>query len=1250
MRMRKTKHCPVSNSARDESPSNFFEPLEARLLLSAVTPLDPAISLLQWDGRTLPAVHGEWIGKVADGSMVSVDALASAIPGAGGSSSTFEELGGPGLVLFHDLLIEPEECPALAASLGLEYLEPNFVYYTSDVQESTSPNDPQFSSLWGLHNTGQSGGTADADIDAPEAWDISTGSASVVIAVIDSGVDYTHPDLAANIWTNSGEIPGDGIDNDGNGYIDDMRGWDFAYGDSDPMDVDGHGTHVSGTIGGVGNNSVGVAGVNWNVRLMALKFLDDDGSGYTSDAVEAVNYATMMKRDYGVNVVASNNSWGGGGYSTALRDAIAAAGSEGILFLAAAGNGGWDGIGDDNDVTPHYPSNYDLDNVISVAATDRNDQLVGFSNYGAVSVDLAAPGASILSTLPGGTYGFKNGTSMATPHVSGVVGLLAAANPSATATEIKSAIMAGVDSLPGLAGRCISGGRLNASGALLNIAPLPTVTLAIVDGQAGETLPALPKDTAGFEVTRTGGTSSPLTVHYALNGTALNGSDYEYLSGTLTIPAGSSHSMIVVTPIDDLDVEPTETVLLSLVADTAYVIGGASQAEAALADNDVFLPTITLIVDDRDASETAPGDAADLAIVTVVRSGDISAELIVSYELGGTAQNGVDYSLLPGTVTIPAGVDRAGIVVQPIDDPVAEPTESVAVTILPESFYIIGIPATANLNISDNDVMSELQMELRIVAAPLADDHIPDAAFTAYQSIAATQAGIPYFTEVWLRDVGLTTTGLVGGRVDVVYTESAVSCAALYHGAVFTSATSGQEEPGVGLVDNFGGATSSMGEGASGWVRLGYLEMHGLAAGNVQFQLQQGNVQFGQMSGGNIAWNLVNFGSPVPIEQAGREVDVWLVPQTNATTSDTSATLPASDRPSFWQLEDNDYYVEVWVRSDQASAAAISGGSVNVTFDPQYAQAVGPLDHGGIFTVLPVDNIDNTAGVVSIGGGTLASDMGDDEYVCLGRIKFQDTAPVDEAAHQYGPYDMNLDVANGPSSFALVDTGNVNGDLQPVPYVDVRANIYDIDDSGQVDFGDFSYFSPAFLQVPGGSEPPYAWWADFDKTGWVDFGDFSYFVTAFLKPFSDPSIVFPSWWYDTYVAHGVSEAMAASAATLQPAVEPIVVAAVPVVPVVSQPIRQAHGKPLDDRDAKNDPIAATAPAPAVDLLMPSPGSYIPEPQPISLGLPTTALYRAATAEYDLRLLGDDPASDASGQADDLLADVLEEALLLAVSY
>ncbi|MFB3895118.1 MAG: S8 family serine peptidase [bacterium] len=332
----------------------------------------------------------------------------------------------------------------------VEYAEPNYI-----VHNFRMPNDPDFAQLWGLNNTGQTGGTPDADIDAPEAWNLSIGNSNVIIGVIDTGVDYTHPDLKNNIWHNPDEIPFNSIDDDGNGYVDDTIGWDFVNNDNNPMDDNDHGSHCSGTIAGEGNNGIGVVGVNWQAKIMPLKFLDDSGSGSTADAVEAVLYAAKM------GVKLTSNSWGGGGYSSSLYAAISAANVAGQLFVAAAGND----YGNNNDTNPTYPASYDLPNVIAVAATDDDDLLASFSNYGPTSVDVGAPGVNIYSTIPGG-YDSFNGTSMATPHVSGACALIWSMNLSATPAQVKQVLVNSVDTVAALIGKCATNGRINIYKAL----------------------------------------------------------------------------------------------------------------------------------------------------------------------------------------------------------------------------------------------------------------------------------------------------------------------------------------------------------------------------------------------------------------------------------------------------------------------------------------------------------------------------------------------------------------------------------------------------------------------------------------------------------------------------------------------------------------------------------------------------------------------------------------------------------------
>jgi subtilisin family serine protease len=356
----------------------------------------------------------------------------------------------------------PEAIARYKGYANVLYAEPNYIVRKAQHVQLT-PNDPNFTQLWGLHNTGQTGGTPDADIDAPEAWDITTGSSSVVVFVIDTGVDYNHPDLNANLWTNPGETPGNGIDDDGNGYVDDIYGIDTFYNDTDPFDGDGHGTHVSGTIGAIGNNNVGVVGVNWSVKIGHCKFLSDSGFGSTAGAISCLQYILNLKQtgNPANDIIATNNSWGGGGFSQALHDAIKAHMNAGILFIAAAGNSNAN-----NDTALFLPASYYLPNMIAVAASNHTDAKAGFSNYGRRTVHVGAPGQDILSTVPGNSYDTFSGTSMATPHVTGLAALIKAQFPSFTWYQIRNRILATGDVTTGMQNVTISDRRINAYGAL----------------------------------------------------------------------------------------------------------------------------------------------------------------------------------------------------------------------------------------------------------------------------------------------------------------------------------------------------------------------------------------------------------------------------------------------------------------------------------------------------------------------------------------------------------------------------------------------------------------------------------------------------------------------------------------------------------------------------------------------------------------------------------------------------------------
>lgn len=380
----------------------------------------------------------------------------------------FQKLNIHHIVLKRNMSIE-EAIALYQAEPEIEYAEPNYL-----LTIVTFPNDDYFSSLWGLYNTGQTGGTPGADIDVFRAWDVSIGSHDVVVGVIDTGVDFNHPDLRENLWTNLTEYLGTtGVDDDGNGYVDDIYGINAYEDDRDAMDDHGHGTHVAGTIGGTGNNGIGVAGVNWNVRIVPCKFLNRDGYGYTDGALECLEYMRMLK-DRGVNLVATNNSWGGGGYSQALYEAIDAQRRSDILFIAAAGNDS-----NDNDQYDFYPASYYLPNLLSVAATDWNDSKAWFSNHGKKTVHVGAPGADIVSLraigtdmygdgqhfIPSGDSGAQyyraSGTSMAAPHVTGLVALIKSRNLNNDWQGIKNLILSGAEEGTNFYGATLAG-RINA--------------------------------------------------------------------------------------------------------------------------------------------------------------------------------------------------------------------------------------------------------------------------------------------------------------------------------------------------------------------------------------------------------------------------------------------------------------------------------------------------------------------------------------------------------------------------------------------------------------------------------------------------------------------------------------------------------------------------------------------------------------------------------------------------------------------
>lgn len=407
--------------------------------------------------RFKPGITAEQIGRVAEVYRDEVE-------------DVFESVSGLAVISDEDGL-DAAEVAAYRALPFVEYVEPNYGISLDDPEAEegsdfdfgdspdfsklAGPNDPQFSEQWALNNTGQRNGKHKADIDAIKAWGRTHGSDKIVVAVLDSGVDYTHPDLMSNMWIRPDNLA-PYVDNQ-LGEIDDERGYNATENNGDPMDQNGHGTHCAGIVGAEGDNGEGIAGVNWKVEIMPLKFMSAGGFGTTKDAIEAINYVIERKKD-GVNVRVISASWGSTQRSRALEDVIRKAGDEGILFVAASGNSNAN-----TDRVPHYPSSYNLPSVVSVAALNRNDDLASFSNYGPKSVHIAAPGVEILSTWLNREYKEASGTSMATPVVSGVAALILSKENDLSVKELRERLLKSVDKLPALDGKSVSGGRVNAA-------------------------------------------------------------------------------------------------------------------------------------------------------------------------------------------------------------------------------------------------------------------------------------------------------------------------------------------------------------------------------------------------------------------------------------------------------------------------------------------------------------------------------------------------------------------------------------------------------------------------------------------------------------------------------------------------------------------------------------------------------------------------------------------------------------------
>ncbi len=524
--------------------TGFMDSLEQRTLLSGAE----GLGSLTWYGTQMDVKDGSWVvsfdeplGQAELTARVQEIATKLKI-----TATDIQSIARGRYASFQSAQSITDLSATRTASMvdGVKSILPDFVAKSSRV-----PNDEFFTFQWGHDNTGQfiggSGtGVNDADADSTNAWDITIGSQTVIIAVIDTGVDIVHPDLAANIWRNPGEIAGNGIDDDGNGFVDDVTGWDFGDLDNDPSDPQGHGTHVAGIIGAVGNNGIGVAGVAWNISILPIKAVDESGSFPFSATLGAYDYIVTLK-EAGHNIVASNNSYGA--YAPAVfeeflldqKEAIQRTIDAGIVFVAAAGNDGADIDAIAEEDRTAFPAGYDLPGIISVAATDNSDGLAGFSNFGAREVDLGAPGVQILSTVPDGGYAFFSGTSMASPYVAGAVAMIASARPGASPVELRQALMDSTDPIPSLQGKVQSGGRLNVWRAVQLISrDGPVVTSFApgpVFGQLSETGTAVNTLTLTF--------NKPIDPTFVgVSGVSVVGAGLDDLFGTgddVTVPIGT---------------------------------------------------------------------------------------------------------------------------------------------------------------------------------------------------------------------------------------------------------------------------------------------------------------------------------------------------------------------------------------------------------------------------------------------------------------------------------------------------------------------------------------------------------------------------------------------------------------------------------------------------------------------------------------------------------------------------------------
>jgi subtilisin family serine protease len=686
----------------------FSESLEQRTMLSATADTyGSRLATLSWQGRDVEVVQDSWLVRMPQtnaataSTVVDYQTLRPTVPDGWNARPIglgMYDITAPGGSL--------ATVSRWAQHQGTLWIQPNFFSRRQAVFPNEGPIDPPtnpgFDNLWGLHNIEQFGdldneprlpavppaqgnGTLDADIDAPEAWEITTGSRQIIIAVLDDGIDYTHPDLSDNMWLRPANVPASEYG---------LHGWDSADDDGDirsAVVTDAHGTHVAGTIGATGDNDIGITGVAWDVQLYGAKVFGDGAVGASNaDIAAGISKIVALRERYGQNIVAINASLGGYDDSLAVLDAIAAANAAGILLVAAAGNGldpiRRDGIGDDNDVLPVFPANYSLPNVISVAASNRLDQLTVFSNFGRTSVDIAAPGSGIWSTVPEGRYLEQPGTSMAAPHVTGVAALIASAfldeyGRLPTVTEMKTAILDGADRIPGLTnnttgGRVTENRRLNAHQAILQgISPKVSIRPAsIAEGDIGNVFAEVVVTLSNAPQRRS------VSVSYAaLDGSArVAGDDYAATSGTLTFLPGESQKTIRIAIIGDRLIEAEEYFFVQL-SNVVNAIGKDLTTVVTIR-NDDFPPS--LFVEDTDVVEGDNG--VTVATFNVGITVPLPYSVTIRYAtLERTAKPRLgDYQSASGSLTIPPGETMAKVRVLITGDDRHEADETFALRLL----------------------------------------------------------------------------------------------------------------------------------------------------------------------------------------------------------------------------------------------------------------------------------------------------------------------------------------------------------------------------------------------------------------------------------------------------------------------------------------------------------------------------------------------------------------------------------------